>query len=312
MPLRLYYCDQYEIPLPCGHKFPTPKYKLLREELAASGLFDFEPAPLADPGLISVVHDAVYVEQFITGTLPPALIRRIGFPWSENLVKRTLASVGGTTQAAADALVSGVGGGLAGGTQHAFRSEGAGFCVFNDIAIAIMSLRLNGRISRAAVIDLDVHQGDGTAKLFEEDSNVLTVSLHASHNFPFRKQRSKVDIGFEDGAGDDEYLRALDDVLPLVFDFDPEIVFYQSGVDALASDKLGRLSLTREGLLMRDRLMLEGCATRGIPCAITLGGGYSEPIELTVEAHANTFYTAAAVRFNFETKARDRLACRAV
>lgn len=292
---RLFYCDHYAIPLPAGHKFPMTKYRMLRDLLAADGCFRFEAAPFADPAVIELAHDAIYVRDFLNGALPDAAIRRIGFPWSEALVKRTLASVGGTLSAACDAFNSGWGGNLAGGTHHAFRAEGSGFCVFNDIAVAIQWLRAKGRVQRAAVIDLDVHQGDGTARIFEHERNVLTLSLHAKSNFPFRKQRSKIDLEFEDGTGDREYLSALDAVLPRVFAFQPEIVFYQSGVDALASDTLGRLALTEAGLKERDGRVLRAARAGGVPIVITLGGGYSQPIERTAEAHANTFRAAGEI-----------------
>jgi acetoin utilization deacetylase AcuC-like enzyme len=269
------------------------KYRLARELLAADGLFEFQCAPLACPETIALAHDTGYVDSFLAGTLPPAAIRRIGFPWSEGLVKRTLASVGGTLGAANDALEMGWGGNLAGGTHHAFRAEGSGFCVFNDIAVAIQSLRAAGRIERAAVIDLDVHQGDGTARIFEDDPAVLTISLHCRTNFPFRKQRSKMDVELEDGTGDEAYLRALDMVLPQMFAFDPQVVFYQSGVDGLAADTLGKLALTEGGLRERDRRVMAAAAAHGTPLTVTLGGGYAQPIELTAQAHANTFRTAA-------------------
>lgn len=292
---RLFYCDHYAIPLPAGHKFPMAKYALIRERLAAGHLFRFECAPLADAAVVKLAHDAEYVDAFLSGTLSAQAIRRIGFPWSEGLVRRSLASVGGTLSASADALETGWGGNLAGGTHHAFRDEGAGFCVFNDIAVAIEWLRAEGRVTRAAVIDLDVHQGDGTARIFEDDPGVLTTSMHCAVNFPFRKQRSKIDIELAEGLGDEPYLEALDSLLPRVLDFDPQIVFYQSGVDGLASDALGRLRLSHEGLRERDRRVMEAVRGRGIPFVITLGGGYSKPIELTAEAHANTFRMAAAL-----------------
>jgi acetoin utilization deacetylase AcuC-like enzyme len=291
--MRLYYCDHHEIPLPPGHKFPIRKYRLLRETLAAAGGFDLQPAPPASPDVISRAHDPAYVSAFLDGTLDPAVQRRIGFPWSAGLVERTLASVGGTLAAAHDALRCGRGGGLAGGTHHAFRAEGAGFCVFNDIAVAIVALRSGGLIHRASVIDLDVHQGDGTAKIFEGDDSVVTLSLHSRNNFPFRKQQSVIDVELEDGTGDEDYLRALHRVLPRALECRPEIVFYQAGVDALASDRLGRLALTHDGLRARDIAVLQACRESHVPVVITLGGGYSEPIELTVQAHANTFLTAA-------------------
>jgi len=290
--VKLYYCDDHVIPLPPGHKFPAQKYRLLRELLAAEGNFEFEAAPLADPETIALAHDPQYVRSFLDGTIERQIMRRIGFPWSPELVRRTLAAVGGTLRATDDALALGVGGALAGGTHHAFRSEGSGFCVFNDMAIAIRSLFQQRRIERAAVVDLDVHQGDGTALLFEDEPAVLTLSVHGSNNFPFRKQRSKIDVDLADGATDAEYLSVLDQALARAFEFQPQIVFYQSGVDALASDKLGRLALTHDGLRRRDEMVFEKCKADGVPVVITLGGGYAEPISLTVEAHANTFRAA--------------------
>ena len=288
MSRRLWFCDHHEIPLPPGHKFPMRKYRLLRDLLTADGVYTLEPAPYADREAIERVHDPAYVRGFLEGSLDPRVMRRIGFPWSEALVRRTLGSVGGTLAATADALESGFGGNLAGGTHHAFHAEGSGFCVFNDIAVAI---RNTGR--RAAVVDLDVHQGDGTALIFADDPEVLTLSMHSSGNFPFRKQQSNIDVELADGTGDGEYLERLAEVLPRVIAFRPEIVFYQSGVDALAGDKLGRLALTHQGLKERDRLVFGCCRQQGIPFVITLGGGYADPIERTAEAHANTFRIAA-------------------
>ena len=292
MPLRkLYYCDHHAIALPPGHKFPVRKYALIRERLA--GLYEFVPAPPADPSVIALAHDPDYIRRFLSGTLPDAVMRRIGFPWSEGLVGRTLGSVGGTLLASGDAMRCGFGANLAGGTHHAFRGEGAGFCVFNDLAVAIQSLRADGRIERASIIDLDVHQGDGTAAIFEGDPGVLTLSIHARNNFPLRKQRSRVDVALADGAGDEEFLSALDKVIGRAFESSPQIVFYQSGVDGLASDGLGRLSLTHAGLLERDRRVMEAARASRVPFVLTLGGGYSNPIEHTVEAHANTYRLAA-------------------
>jgi len=295
MPARLFYCDHHTFPLPPGHKFPAGKYALVRESLAADGFYEFEAAPAADPGDIELAHDRAYVRHFLDGTIDPRIMRRIGFPWSGGLVRRTLASVAGTLGAARDALAHGVGGNLAGGTHHAFRAEGSGFCVFNDLAVAILVLRRDRNIQRAAVIDLDVHQGDGTACIFEEDPDVLTISLHGENNFPFRKQRSRVDIGLPDGTGDEEYLARLAGVFPIIAEFRPEVLFYQSGVDGLAGDRLGRLGLTHEGLKVRDRAVCRFARENAVPIVITLGGGYADPIERTAEAHANTFRTAAGV-----------------
>ena len=292
---RLFYCDHHPIPLPAGHKFPAEKYAQLRAALETGGFYTMEPAPQADAASLALAHDARYVRQFLDGTLDARIMRRIGFPWSEQLVRRTLASVGGTLAAANDAMASGFGGNLAGGTHHAHRDEGSGFCVFNDLAVAILALRRDGRARRAAVLDLDVHQGDGTASIFENDPDVLTISIHGENNFPFRKQRSRVDIGLPDGARDEEYLAHVREVLPGVVDFRPDILFYQSGVDGLAGDRLGRLALTHPGLVERDRLVFEISRLHRLPIVVTLGGGYASRIARTVEAHANTFRTAARV-----------------
>jgi acetoin utilization deacetylase AcuC-like enzyme len=283
---RLYYCDHHSIPLPPGHKFPIEKYAMTRALLEGDGVYRCEPAPLADPAALERAHDPAYVRAILDGSVDPRIMRRIGFPWSEALVRRTLASVGGTLAATEDALATGFGGNLAGGTHHAFYAEGAGFCVFNDLAIAI---RTHGR--RAAVLDLDVHQGDGTAAIFAGDPNVLTVSVHGANNFPFRKQQSGIDVALADGTGDAEYLARVAEVLPAVAEFRPQILFYQSGVDGLAGDRLGRLALTHAGLIERDRLVCEFVARLGVPLVVTLGGGYSRCVEDTALAHANTFRT---------------------
>jgi acetoin utilization deacetylase AcuC-like enzyme len=297
MSRRLFYTDHCALPLPAGHRFPITKYKLIREALERDGFFEFTPAPLAKPEVIKLAHDPAYVDEFLRGELAAPKMRRIGFPWSPQLVKRTLGSVGGTLSASMDALDTGWGGTLAGGTHHAFRGEGSGFCVFNDIAVAILWLRSKGLVERAAVIDLDVHQGDGTAQIFQNDDEVLTTSVHCRTNFPFRKQTSKIDVELEDATQDEEYLRVLDDLLPKIAEFRPQILFFQSGVDGLATDTLGRLALSHAGLIQRDRRVLEFAKSHQIPLVITLGGGYSKPIEHTAEAHANSFRTARQVFF---------------
>jgi acetoin utilization deacetylase AcuC-like enzyme len=271
------------------------KYGLLRERLAATGLFELTPAPMAAREQIARAHEPAYVEAFLEGALDAKAQRRIGFPWSESLVRRTLASVGGTLAATGEALARGWGGNLAGGTHHAFRGGGAGYCVFNDIAVAIEHLRAEQGVRRAAVVDLDVHQGDGTAEIFEDDPGVYTLSLHGENNFPFHKKRSCVDVALPDGTGDDDYLEALRVILPWVFEFQPDMVFYQAGVDPLASDTLGRFALTPQGLAARVRMVMEAARQAGAPLVITLGGGYSVPAEITAAAHANTFLIAAEV-----------------
>lgn len=271
------------------------KYRMVRDLLVPERLYRFECAPFATREQIERVHTKDYVAAFLEGTLSEQAVRRIGFPWSPALIERTLASVGGAVAAAHDALERGFGGNLAGGTHHAFAGEGSGFCVFNDIAVAIETLRSAGKISRAAVVDLDVHQGDGTASIYQNDPDVLTFSMHGAHNFPFRKQQSKIDIALPNDTGDDEYLEHLTETLPQVFAFRPDAVFFQAGVDALREDKLGKLAMSQEGLSARNRLVLEACHEEGIPVVVCMGGGYSLPIEHSVRAHAQVFLDLAAV-----------------
>jgi acetoin utilization deacetylase AcuC-like enzyme len=295
MALRLYYCDHHEIPLPDGHKFPIQKYRLLREILSREAGIELATAPMADRDDLERVHDSGYIAAFLKGMLEPAMMRRIGFPWSEHLVRRTLASVGGTVRASLDAMERGFGGNLAGGTHHAFPDHGTGFCIFNDVAVAVRKLMADGCVKRVAVVDLDVHQGDGTAFIFRDDERVLTVSVHGARNFPFRKQESKLDVALPDETEDEEYVAAVTSVLPRVVEFSPDVVFYQTGVDGLGSDVLGRLSLSHACLAERDRLVFAACRDAGIPVVATLGGGYANPIEDTVEAHLATFRTAVTV-----------------
>jgi acetoin utilization deacetylase AcuC-like enzyme len=296
-PLNLFFCDHLEFPLPAGHKFPIQKYRMLRETLTGDERLSLSSAPFAAERDLLRVHGRDYVAGFLAGTLEPAAMRRIGFPWSEHLVERTLASVGGTIAATKQALCVGLGGTLAGGTHHAFQCEGSGFCVFNDLAVASQWCRSERGISRIAIVDLDVHQGDGTASIFAGDAAVFTLSLHGAHNFPFRKQRSRLDIELPDRTAGPEYHALLEHSLQQVYQFRPEIIFYQSGVDTLDSDRLGRLCLTLDDLARRDRLVLRSAAEKRIPVVITLGGGYSEPIDLTVAAHAQTFRIAAATYY---------------
>ena len=242
------------------------------------------------------VHDRDYVKSFLDGMIDASRMRRIGFPWSSELVKRTLASTGGTLCASRAALARGFGGTLAGGTHHAYRSEGSGFCVFNDLAVSIEMVRRETSLRRFAVVDLDVHQGDGTAAIFAGDEDVFTLSLHGERNFPFRKQKSALDLPLPDGMTDENYVATLNQALPMVAAFRPEMIFFQAGVDGLKTDKLGRLALTQEGLRQRDRLVAELVRLLNVPVVITIGGGYSDPIEHTVRAHAQTFRIFASLR----------------
>ncbi len=293
--LTLFYCDQHHFPLPDGHKFPLAKYRLLRQELTRLPCFNLQPAHPATRDDLVRIHTPEYVDRFLNGTLDWRVMRRIGFPWSQELVVRTLASTGSTLLAVQHALETGWGGTLAGGTHHAYRDEGSGFCVFNDLAVAIAWAQATRRIETAAIIDLDVHQGDGTAAIFSGSDSVFTLSLHGARNFPFRKQQSRLDVELLDGTGDEAYLDLLQPALDRIWAFQPDLVLFQSGVDGLETDSLGRLALTHSGLARRDRLVIEGAHNRKIPLAITLGGGYSRPIEPTVAAHAQTFQIASDV-----------------
>lgn len=279
--------------LPPEHRFPARKYRLLRELLESDSRFTLYPAAKADRADILRAHDPAYVDAFLAGTLDSAAARRIGFPWSQQLVDRTLASAGATLAATRAALRDGWSGALAGGTHHAFYDSGSGFCVFNDIAIAIAHLRAATTCSRIAVVDLDVHQGDGTAQIFTGDPGIFTLSIHGRNNFPFHKQRSTIDIALDDHTDDAQYLASLDEALPKVFAWQPHFVFYQSGVDPLKEDTLGKLDLTLGGLAARDKRVFQAACKLGAPLVVTLGGGYAYPIELTAAAHAQTYRLAA-------------------
>jgi len=275
------------------------KYRLLREALLTSGLLqanELVPAEPVEVQALLLVHTPRWVRAVLEDRLTESEERRLGFPWSPELVMRSRAAVGGTCAAAARALTEGIGGNLAGGTHHAFPDHGEGYCVFNDIAVSIRVLQAEGRVRRALVVDLDVHQGNGTAAVFDEDPDVFTFSMHGERNFPFRKQRSSLDIGLPDGVGDDVYLDVLARHLPRVLEAArPDIVYYQAGVDPLAEDTLGRLSLTHAGLEARDTFVLEAARRSDIPLVVTLGGGYSRPLEATVRAHIGTYRAARTV-----------------
>jgi len=295
--MRAFYSDKYLVPLPAGHRFPIGKYRMLREILERDGIVRAselrESEPIEIESLL-LVHTREYVESLLDGTISEPDQRRLGFPWSADLVLRSRSSAAGTLAAAFAALEDGVAGNLAGGTHHAFADHGEGYCTFNDHAIAIRTLQRDGRIRRATVVDLDVHQGNGTAAIFAGDPDVFTFSMHGAKNFPFRKQRSSLDVELADGCGDREYLETLEQHLPAVI-AGADIVFYQGGVDPLSEDTLGRLSLTHEGLRARDRIVFQAVRDRGIPIVLTLGGGYARPIDLSALAHAGTYREAREV-----------------
>jgi acetoin utilization deacetylase AcuC-like enzyme len=297
--VRVFHCDAYAVPLPPGHRFPMPKYGILRERLVEEGTLRPRELTASEPVAVDALllaHDRAYVEAVVSGDVDEDAVRRLGFPWSEQLVNRSRASVYGTIAAARAALQDGVAGNLAGGTHHAFPNHGEGYCVFNDHSVAIRLLQLEGVVDRAAVVDLDVHQGNGTAAIFAGDESVFTFSMHGARNFPFRKQRSSLDVELRDECEDVEYLALLSRHLPEVLDAArADIIFYQAGVDPLAQDALGRLRLTHEGLRARDRIVLTAARDRGIPVVLTLGGGYAKPLDLSVEAHCGTYREANAV-----------------
>lgn len=294
-----YYPDTPDLPLPEGHRFPAGKYRLLLQRVVAEdilgGAVTLAPSPAANRPELEAAHDPGYVDAVFDGTLDPAIQRRIGLPWSPVLLARSRATVGGSLAAARAALEHGISGQLAGGTHHAHRDFGSGFCTFNDLAVTALTLLGEGRVARVAIVDLDVHQGDGNAAILAPDPRVFVLSIHGEKNFPFRKVASDLDVGLADGTGDREYLAALAPALEQVAGFRPDLVLYLSGADPLASDRLGRLSLTHGGLAERDRHVLEFCRRRGIPVSIAAGGGYAVPITDSVEGYVNTFRMARTV-----------------
>ena len=295
--MKLFYTDHFVLPLPEGHRFPMRKYRLLRERLLCSGRFyekDFLIPPAATDAQLLRAHEPDYLRRVLSGELSAAELREIGFPWSPEMVERSRRSSGATLAAARAALAgSGCAVNLAGGTHHAQAGKGSGFCVFNDAAVAARALQVEDGLGQIAVIDCDVHQGDGTAAIFEGDASVFTFSIHGEKNFPARKQRSDLDIGLPDDSGDDAYLVALDGALSHVFEqVQPGLVIYLAGADPYAGDRLGRLALTKAGLLERDRRVLEACRVAHVPVAIAMAGGYADVIEDIVDIHTATVMLA--------------------
>lgn len=296
--MRFFFPDIEAPPVPVGHRFPAAKYRLLRECIEGERILPAEwltPSPPASREDLLRAHAPSYVDAMFDGSIDPAIVRRIGLPWSQTLVARSRTTVGGATAAARQALVTGLSGQLAGGTHHAHREFGSGFCVFNDLAVAAMILLAEQSVNRIAILDLDVHQGDGNAAILRDEPRVLVISLHGAKNFPYRRVPCDLDVELPDGTVDRAYLHALADVLPVIDQFRPELLLYLSGVDPLRSDRLGRLSLTHDGLAERDRMVFEFCRLRGLPVSIAIGGGYAEPITDSVAAYANTFRIAREV-----------------
>jgi acetoin utilization deacetylase AcuC-like enzyme len=306
--VNAYYADHFVLPLPEGHRFPMAKYAMLRQQLECAELgLQFCEAPAASSGELVLAHHPQYIEAVESGQLSPAQQREIGFPWSSAMVERSRRSVGATIAAARVALAGeGVAANLAGGTHHAYADKGSGFCVFNDVAVAarLMQAEWNRRYAgqgraplRVAVVDLDVHQGNGTASIFAHDRSVFTLSMHGERNFPFRKEASDLDIELPDGCVDAAYLEALEGALQTVQDrFEPQLVFYIAGADAHEGDRLGRLKLSDDGMYARDLRVLDWAWQRRVPVVISMGGGYGHDMTRTVAVQVNTYRVAARYR----------------
>lgn len=289
--MRIFYSDVFILPLPEGHRFPMGKYARLRERIGSDGALSggLELPPAVSDAELLRVHDPSYLDRVVSGSLDRSEILRIGFPWSPRLIERSRRSAGGTLAAARTALGAGVAVNLAGGTHHSFADRGEGFCVFNDAAVTIRALQAESRVQRAVVIDLDVHQGNGTASIFRGDPSVFTLSVHGANNFPFEKESSDLDIPLPDGAGDRVFLDAVESgVRRALASIDAEIAIYIAGADPYAGDRLGRLSVSKAGLAERDRIVLDLCLAAGVPVAIAMGGGYAEEIEDIVDVHMAT------------------------
>jgi len=309
--LQAFYADHFVLPLPEGHRFPMAKYARLRERLARElPQVELREAEPASDGELALVHTPTYIDAVRTGTLAPVAQREIGFPWSPAMAERARRSVGATVQACRRALGgAGLAANLAGGTHHSYADKGSGFCVFNDAAVAARLMqaeharahRARGML-RVAIVDLDVHQGNGTAKIFAQDDSVFTLSLHGAKNFPFRKEPSDLDVELPDGCGDAEYLEALERALEeLERRFDPGLVIYLAGADPHEGDRLGRLKLTFDGMEARDRRVMDWAWTRRLPLAFVMAGGYGTDMEATVQVQMNTYRTAVEYQARWHT-----------
>lgn len=297
--MRVYYSDVFVLPLPEGHRFPMRKYSLLMARVAGAGIVPaphiLVPDPATDEELLRV-HEPDYVRRVNQGELTDKEMKRIGFPWSPTLVQRSRQTVGGTLAACRAALADGVSVNLAGGTHHAYPDHGQGFCVFNDAAVAARAMQAEGRSQRILVVDLDVHQGNGTAAIAAGDPSIFTFSVHGAKNFPFRKEQSNLDIALDDDTDDDAYLDALRWGLSRLPWADTGLAIYLAGADPFVEDTLGRLALSKQGLAERDRLVFDWCAAAGTPVAVVMAGGYARCVEDTVDIHFQTVRLAAAMQ----------------
>ena len=299
--LKIAFHPIYKYQLPPGHRFPMEKYELLPQQLLHEGTCKaenfFEPEILSEENILAV-HTKEYFKSLLNLTLDKSAARKIGFPLSETLVKRGRIISQGTIDCCEYALKYGIAMNIAGGTHHSYADHGEGFCLFNDQAIAAKYLLKKGLANRILIVDLDVHQGNGTAKIFENEDSIFTFSMHGAGNYPFKKEKSDLDIAVPDGSGDEVYLKILKETLPkLISEQKPDFIFYLSGVDILETDKLGRLNCTVEGCKERDRFVLQICKDLNIPVEVSMGGGYSPEIKVIIEAHANTFRLAQEIFF---------------
>ncbi|MCC6197765.1 MAG: histone deacetylase [Burkholderiales bacterium] len=294
--MLIYYTDHFVLPLPAGHRFPMRKYAALRERVAAIAGDRLRVPAAATDAELARAHDPAYVAAVAAGALDAQAIRRIGFPWSPAMVERSRRSAGATLAACRSALDSGCGVNLAGGTHHAHLAHGEGFCVFNDAAVAARAMQAEGRAGTVLIVDLDVHQGDGTAEIFTGDASVFTLSLHGRGNFPFRKQCSDLDVELADGTDDVPYLVTLDIALARALErFRPDLAIYLAGADPYVGDRLGRLALTKAGLAARDRYVLTRLREAGVPVAIAMAGGYADDIADIVDIHFETVRLALSL-----------------
>jgi acetoin utilization deacetylase AcuC-like enzyme len=297
--LKLFYHDHFVLPLPEGHRFPMPKYLLLRQRVVEAGLVsaeELQTAPAATDEELHRAHSPEYVRRMQAGEMTAAEMRRIGFPWSPAMVERSRRSVGSTIAACRAALDEGLGINLAGGTHHAGWDFGQGYCVFNDSAVATRAMQAEGRVKRVVILDCDVHQGNGTAAIFANDPTVFTFSIHGAKNFPFQKEQSDLDIPLDDDADDPIFLDALEWGVPQAIErAGADLAIYLAGADPYAGDRLGRLAVTKRGLAQRDRFVLEQCRQAALPVAIAMAGGYGREIQDTVDIHFQTVQIAAAM-----------------
>jgi acetoin utilization deacetylase AcuC-like enzyme len=304
--LKAFYSDHFVLPLPAGHRFPMQKYRLVREgAIAANPALDLCEAPRCSDGELALAHHPAWIGAVSRGELTAAQQRQIGFPWSDRMAERSRRSVGATVACCRAALEQGVAVNLAGGTHHAYADHGEGFCVFNDAAVAARLMQAERRVRSVAIVDLDVHQGNGTASILAKDDSVFTLSLHGEHNFPFKKESSDLDVALADGTGDDAYLAALEQALTTMFArFTPQLIIYLAGADPHEGDRLGRLKLSFNGLARRDRMVLDTSGARGIPVAIAMAGGYGHEIADTVSVHLQTIAIAADYALPWRTESR--------